>query len=72
MGVFGNLKILWKNRKALKEVSKAADNIKEAHMKSGYKTTEFWLTVCTNIITVVGALQGVLSAETAAIVNHRS
>lgn len=36
-------------------------------MKSGYKTTEFWLTVISNLITIAGALQGVIDAKTAAV-----
>lgn len=36
-------------------------------MKSGIKTTEFWLVVITNLITVVGALKGIIPAEIATI-----
>ena len=37
-------------------------------MKTGIKTTEFWLTILANVVAVVGALQGVIPAETAAII----
>lgn len=36
-------------------------------MKSGYKTSEFWLVVVSNLIAIVGALNGVLDPKTAAI-----
>ena len=38
------------------------------NVKPGYATTEFWLTVITNLITVVGALEGVINPETMAII----
>ena len=36
-------------------------------MKPGYKTTEFWLTLVTTLITILGALQQVLPAKYAAL-----
>lgn len=48
------------------------DTVKEAKrmdgVKPGYKTTEFWLTVLTNLIALVGALKGVIPDQTATIV----
>ena len=35
-------------------------------MKRGIFTTEFWLVILTNIITIVGALKGVIPGEWAA------
>lgn len=37
-------------------------------MKAGVQTTEFWMTILTNIVSIVGALQGVISPEIAAII----
>ena len=36
--------------------------------KEGYKTTEFWLTILSNLSAVIGALSGVIKPETAAII----
>lgn len=36
-------------------------------MKPGYKTTEFWLTLATNVAAILAALAGALSPEKAAI-----
>ena len=68
MGVLANLKVLWKNRTALRAASKAADGVKEAYVKSGWKTTEFWLVVLSNIATVIPALSGVIPPEKAATI----
>ena len=37
-------------------------------IKSGWKTTEFWVTVVANLIVVVGALGEVIPADTAAVI----
>lgn len=66
MGLIANLKVIWKNREALKAASKAADGVKEAYVKSGWKTSEFWLVVLSNIAAVVPALNGVIPADKAA------
>lgn len=63
-----SLKLLWKNRSAIKEAGKAIEAIKEANVKTGWKTTEFWMTIMTNVVTVVQALNGVIPPETAAII----
>lgn len=36
--------------------------------KPGYKTTEFWMHLLTNATTIVGALQGVIPPQTAAVI----
>ena len=69
MGVFQNLGLLWKNRKLLKAASKAVDEIQEAKMKSGIKTTEFWLTAVSQLMTLAGALNGVIDPKTAAVIS---
>lgn len=68
MGLLANLKTVWKNRKALKAASKSVDGIKEAYVKSGWKTTEFWLAVLSNVATVVPALGGMIPPEKAAMI----
>ena len=60
--------ILWDKIKALFAIKKAFGNIKEAQVKTGWKTTEFWMTVATNVITVIGALKGVIPDDKAALV----
>ena len=37
-------------------------------MKEGIKSTEFWLTLLTNVTALVGSLQGVIPPEVGAIV----
>ena len=56
--------------KLLLTLKKPASNlIQEVNkMKDGYKTTEFWLTILTNLITIVTAIQGVIPPQTAAII----
>lgn len=66
MGLLANLKLVWRNRTALKAASKAADGVKEAYVKTGWKTTEFWLAVLSNVATVVPALGGLIPPEKAA------
>lgn len=68
MGLLANLKAVWKNRAALKAASNAVDGVKEAYVKTGYKTSEFWLAVLSNVATVIPALAGVIPAEKAAMI----
>jgi hypothetical protein len=37
-------------------------------VKAGWKTTEFWMTLITNLVAVLGALNGVIPADTMAII----
>lgn len=65
MNLLTKIKTLW----ALK---KAANNIGEAYkmnngIKPGYRTTEFWMTVATNLIAIIGTLKGVIPEDKAAI-----
>jgi tRNA C32,U32 (ribose-2'-O)-methylase TrmJ len=60
MGLLGNLKTVWRNRKAIKAASQALDQIKEAQVKDGLKTTEFWLTAVGTVGTLLSSLNGVL------------
>ena len=68
MGLIANLKTIWKNRAAIKTASNAVDGVKEAYVKSGWKTTEFWLAVLSNIATVIPALGGLIPPEKAATI----
>ena len=40
---------------------------KSGSLKEGFKTSEFWLTLLSSAIAVVGAIKGVIPAQTAAI-----
>jgi len=38
-------------------------------MKDGIRTTEFWLTVVSQLMTLAGALNGIIDPKTAAIIS---
>jgi hypothetical protein len=61
MNIIDKIKILLKLKKALKEVQ-------NMQVKSGWRSSEFWMTVLTNVSTLVGALNGVIDPKTAAII----
>ena len=63
MNPFQEIKLWLKLRKP---VNKLLTEVKG--MKSGYKTTEFWMSVTAQLLAVAGALGGVLDPKTAAIV----
>lgn len=63
MGIIGKIKFLLKVRKPAEKLIEEASKV-----KSGYKTTEFWLTILSNLLAVAGALQGVIDPKTAAVV----
>ena len=62
--------------KAYFAIKKAVNNIKEENnkmetqtgVKPGWKTSEFWMTMATNVIAVVGALGKFIPAEASAVV----
>lgn len=63
MNLIEQIKVLFRIRKP------ATDLLMEVKMvKSGWKTSEFWMTVVTQILAVVGALNGVIDPKTAATV----
>lgn len=63
MNIIEQIKVLFRIRKP------ATDLLQEVkQVKSGWKTSEFWMTVVSQLLAVVGALSGVLDAKTAAIV----
>lgn len=51
------------------KANESIKNIKEAKMKTGYKTTEFWMVVIANLLNVLGTLNGVIDGKTFAIVS---
>lgn len=67
MGLIQDVKVIW-------ELKKAYDKTKEAYkmdstaIKAGWKTSEFWLTVLTNIIAIVGSLGGLIPPQTATVI----
>jgi len=60
------LKIKSVLNKLLKEGKKMTDT--PGGTKPGYKTTEFWLIVLSNLTTIVTALKGVISPEKSVVV----
>lgn len=59
--------------KGLLALNRAANNIQEAYkmnstIKPGWKTTEFWMAVATNVIAVVGTLKGVIPPDHASLI----
>ncbi len=69
MGLLANLKLLWNNRKKIKVVTAEVDQIKETYMKSGWKTTEFWMTVLTMLTTLAETFKGNIDPKWAAIIS---
>lgn len=66
MGFFADLKALW-NLKSfwgkIKEEYKMDSTI-----KPGWKTTEFWLSLLSQGVTLIGALKGIIPADKAAMI----
>lgn len=63
MNLIQKIKLLLKVKEPAENIIKEVSNVKD-----GYKTTEFWLTIISNLITVTGAVQGVIDPKTAAII----
>lgn len=63
MGFVAKIKLLFKMKKPIGNLIEEATNV-----KSGWKTTEFYLTILSNLITIAGALNGIIDPKTAAIV----
>lgn len=59
MGMFADLKALWRNRQALSAAKKTILDASE--IKRGYKTPAFWATLLGNLVAVAGALKGVIT-----------
>lgn len=69
MGLLANLKLLWKNRAVIKAVSTEVDQIKGAYVKSGWKTSEFWLTVLTVASTLSETFKGNIDPKWGALIS---
>lgn len=66
MNLFQKIKALWAIKGFVEDATKEAKKMTNA--KPGYLTTEFWMTILTNIVTLVGALKGVIPDQAAAII----
>lgn len=69
MGLLANLKLLWSNRNKIKVVSAEIDQIKGAYVKSGWKTTEFWMTVLMVLTTLSETFKGSIDTKWGAIIS---
>lgn len=58
MGLINKVKALWAARRVVKNMS---------DIKRGWKTISFWMTLMANIVSLAGALQGLIPATTAAV-----
>lgn len=65
MSLISDIKSIWRNRQALKAASSAALQLKETYVKSGWKTSEFWLVLLSNAVAIIPALKGIIPADTA-------
>lgn len=68
MRIVSNLMLLWKNRKALKAVSDATNQVRGGYMKSGIRSTEFWIVVLTSASTLLEAFKGTLDPKWSAVI----
>lgn len=59
MNFLANLKLLWRNRKFLKEVSRTVDTIQEAHKMGKLKSRKLWAAVIGSALTALLAQLGV-------------
>lgn len=53
MSLLKNLKLLWRNRKFIKEVSKTADTIQEAHKMGKLKSRKLWAMILGSALTAL-------------------
>lgn len=69
MGLIANLKLLWTNREKIKTASHEVDSIKEAYVKSGFKSTEFYLTLLSVATTLSETFKGNIDPKWGAIIS---
>jgi len=69
MGLISNLSMLWKNREKIKVVSTEINQIKGAYVKSGWKTSEFWVTILSVATTLSETFKGSLDPKWGAIIS---
>ena len=63
MTIIDKIKVLFRIRKPAGDLLTGVSKVKD-----GWKTSEFWMTIVSQILAVVGALNGVIDAKTAATV----
>ncbi len=70
MNLLQKIRLYFTLKKSFDELKKEAKKevVMNGETKPGYKTTEFWMTVCTNIVSIVGMLKDVIPPQTAAII----
>ena len=69
MNIVQKIKLLFQIKKLISFIkTKAKEKVKMNGVKPGIYTTEFWLTVITNLITIITTLKGMIPAETATII----
>ena len=69
MGMIANLVTLWKNRKKIQVVSSEVNQVKEVYVKSGFKSTEFWMTALTVLTTLSETFKGTIDPKWGAIIS---
>ena len=69
MGLLANLKLLWRNRDKIKVISNEVDQVKGAYVKSGFKSTEFWMTALTVLTTLSETFKGNIDPKWGAIIS---
>lgn len=66
MNIIEKIKSLWIVKKFIDTEIKGAKQMNE--QKPGYKTSEFYLTLLTNVVALIGALKGIIPDSTATII----
>lgn len=62
MSLLEKIKALWSIKKAVSKIEEAY-KMDTTPIKPGWKTSEFWLTVIFNLVTILGTLKGVIPAN---------
>ena len=69
MNILQKIKLYFKFKRAFNNIKKAAQEVKmNSETRAGWKTTEFWLIVVSNLLAITGTLKGVIPADTGAII----
>ena len=69
MSIIDKIKALWTLRSVGTEIIQEATKMDSASSKPGWKTTEFWSHVATQLAVLWGAVQGFVPPKVAAIVS---
>lgn len=68
LSILDKIKLLWKAKKAIEEVKPELEKVKQiASQKGGWKTGEFWITICTIVGSIAASATGLIPAQYAAI-----